>query len=244
VKIVGIIEARMKSTRLPGKVLKTIGNYNSIEHIVRRLQKVTDISDICVATTVDESDDRIAEFAQMIGVRIFRGSENDVLLRVLEAADSLSAEVIIEITADCPFVDPQMVKDFLKIFLTGDFEYVSNNVIPTFADGFDIQIFRTETLRRSSYFAKSRAEREHVTMHIRQNPGVFRICNIEAPHDLRHPNLSVTLDTEEDLDVLLKISDHFGPNYFPNHIEITNYLLSNPEISKINSAITRKGFGE
>ena len=243
-KIVGIIEARMKSTRLPGKVLKSIGNYNSIEHIVRRLRKVNDISDICVATTVDESDDEIAGFAQIIGVKIFRGSENDVLLRVLEAADSLSAEIIVEITADCPFVDPQMVRDLLQVFLTGDFEYVSNNVIPSFPDGFDIQIFRTETLRRSSYFAKSLAEREHVTMHIRQNPGIFRICNVEAPHVVRHPNLSVTLDTKEDLDVLRKISDHFGPSYFPNHIEITKYLLSNPEISKINSAITRRGFGE
>lgn len=242
-KTVAIIEARMKSTRLPGKVLKQIGGKNSIEHIVERLKKVTAISDICIATTNHESDDVIEELANSRNYRVYRGSEEDVLSRVLSAAEALSAEIIVEITGDCPFVDPILVDQYLEILVSNELDYVSNNISPTYPDGFDVQVFLTEALKKSSKASITQAEREHVTMHIRQNPQIFRTLNIIAPKPFRHPSLSVTLDTNEDLEVLRLILENFRDEGIPDHMEITKFLLANPEIASLNSSIQRKGFG-
>jgi len=242
-KTVAIIEARMKSTRLPGKVLRQIGEKSSIEHIVERLKEVKDISNICIATTKHKSDDVIEEFASSRNYHVYRGSEEDVLSRVIGAAEALSAEIIVEITGDCPFVDPILVDQYLEILLSNGLDYVSNNIVASYPDGFDVQVFSTEALKRSSKAAITQAEREHVTMHIRQNPQIFRTLNIIAPKPFRHPNLSVTLDTKEDLEVLRLISENFRENGMPDHMEIIKFLLANPEISSINSGVQRKGFG-
>lgn len=238
-----IIEARVSSSRLPGKVLMPIGSKNSLEHICDRLSKVLEISEICIATTENQTDDIIENWARMRDLPIYRGSENDVLSRVLGAADMLSAEIIVEITGDCPFVDPLMVDQYLEILKSNDLDYVSNNIVSTYPDGFDVQVFLTEALRKSSGLASKREEREHVTMHIRQNPRIFKTLNIVAPKPYRYPEISVTLDTKEDLEVLRFIAKNFKDSDLPSHMQIIDFLIANPEISKINSGITRKGFG-
>ena len=238
-----IIEARVSSSRLPGKVLMPIGSKNSLEHICDRLSRVLEISEICIATTEHQSDDIIENWARMRDLPIYRGSENDVLSRVLGAADMLSAEIIVEITGDCPFVDPLMVDQYLEILKSNDLDYVSNNIVSTYPDGFDVQVFLTEALRKSSGLASKREEREHVTMHIRQNPRIFKTLNIVAPKPYRYPEISVTLDTKEDLEVLRVIAKNFKDSDLPSHMQIIDFLIANPEISKINSGITRKGFG-
>ena len=242
-KVVCIIEARMASTRLPSKVLKDIGGRNSLEHIINRIQSVDTISEICLATTTKNEDQVIYELAIASGVKCFRGSENDVLSRVLGAADMLSAEIIVEVTGDCPFVDPLMVDQYIEILKDNDLDYVSNNIVSTYPDGFDIQVFLTEALRKSSGLASTREEREHVTMHIRQNPQIFKTLNIVAPKPYRYPEISVTLDTKEDLEVLRLIAENFKDIDLPSHTQIIDYLLANPEICEINSGIERKGFG-
>jgi spore coat polysaccharide biosynthesis protein SpsF len=242
-KVAAIIEARVSSSRLPGKVLMPIGSKNSLEHICDRLSKVLEISEICIATTENQTDDIIENWARMRDLPIYRGSENDVLSRVLGAADMLSAEIIVEITGDCPFVDPLMVDQYLEILKSNDLDYVSNNIVSTYPDGFDVQVFLTEALRKSSGLASKREEREHVTMHIRQNPRIFKTLNIVAPKPYRYPEISVTLDTKEDLEVLRFIAKNFKDSDLPSHMQIIDFLIANPEISKINSGITRKGFG-
>lgn len=238
-----IIEARVSSSRLPGKVLMPIGSKNSLEHICDRLSRVLEISEICIATTEHQSDDIIENWASMRDLPIYRGSENDVLSRVLGAADMLSAEIIVEITGDCPFVDPLMVDQYIEILKNNDLDYVSNNIVSTYPDGFDVQVFLTEALRKSSGLASKREEREHVTMHIRQNPRIFKTLNMVAPKPYRYPEISVTLDTREDLEVLRFIAKNFKDSDLPSHMQIIDFLIANPEISKINSGITRKGFG-
>ena len=242
-KVAAIIEARMSSSRLPGKVLTSIGSKNSLEHICDRLNKVLEISEICIATTENQSDDIIENWARMRNLTTFRGSENDVLSRVLGAADMVAAEIIVEITGDCPFVDPLMVDQYIEILKSNDLDYVSNNIVSTYPDGFDVQVFLTKALRKSSTFALTREEREHVTIHIRQNPQIFKTLNMVAPKLYRYPEMSVTLDTKEDLEVLRLIAEEFKDLALPSHMQIIDFLLANPEISQINSGVARKGFG-
>ena len=242
-KVVAIVEARMSSSRLAGKVLMPIGSKNSLEHIHERLSKVLEISEICIATTDNLTDDVIENWANTLGLSVYRGSENDVLSRVLGAADMLSAEIIVEITGDCPFVDPLMVDQYIEILKNNDLDYVSNNIVPTYPDGFDVQVFLTKALRKSSTLVSTREEREHVTMHIRQNPRIFKTLNIIAPRPYRHPEISVTLDTKEDLEVLSFIAKNFKDSDLPSHMQIIDFLIANPEISKISSGIARKGYG-
>lgn len=241
-KTVAIIEARMSSSRLPGKVLMPIGTDSSLGHICSRLEKVPRISNICIATTTLQEDNVIEKWAVARNLLVYRGSSDDVMSRVLGAAEKLSSEIIVEITGDCPFVDPIMVDQFIEILIDNKVDYVSNNIVSTYPDGFDVQVFRTEILRHSSKIALSKEEREHVTMHIRRSPHMFRNINIIAPKPYRYPNLSVTLDTEEDLIVLRKIADSFVDITSTSYVEIVNFLLTNPEIARINSSIKRKGF--
>ena len=145
-KVAAIVEARMSSSRLAGKVLMPIGSKNSLEHIYDRLSKVHEISEICIATTEKQSDDIIENWANIRGLAIYRGSENDVLSRVLGAADMLSAEIIVEITGDCPFVDPLMVDQYIEILKDNDLDYVSNNITSTYPVRFDIQVFYQEAV--------------------------------------------------------------------------------------------------
>jgi spore coat polysaccharide biosynthesis protein SpsF len=233
----------MASTRLPGKVLEKIGVMNSLEHIVHRINKVDGIDGICIATTQNRNDDAIQDMALKLGVGYYRGSEEDVLSRVLESAQKFAAEVVVEITGDCPFVDPIMVDQYLEIFENNDLDYVSNNIVSTYPDGFDVQVFLTKALRKSSSMASTREEREHVTMHIRQNPRIFKTLNIVAPKPFRYPEFSVTLDTKEDLEVLRLIAENFKDLDLTSHMQIIDFLVANPEISQINSGVERKRFG-
>lgn len=241
-KVVCIIEARMDSKRLPGKVLEKIGDKNSLEHIVQRMERVKEIDRICIATTTKDKDDKIEELSKKLAVDCYRGSERDVLKRVLESAIMLNAKTIVEITGDCPFVDAHLVEQFLQIFLQSDLDYLSNNIVPSYPDGFDIQIFTTEALKLSSLHAISFAEREHVTMHIKHNPKMFKILNIVAPKEYRYPNLSVTLDTFEDLEVLRILKAQLTEIELNSYEKITSFLLGNPNINSINAQVMRKGY--
>jgi spore coat polysaccharide biosynthesis protein SpsF len=241
-KIVCIIEARMSSSRLPGKVMEKIGNRNSLEHIVHRIRNVEAIDNICIATSTNTEDDKIEKLSRIMGVDCYRGSEEDVLERVLECALFFGATVIVEITGDCPFVDADLTEQYLQIFLQNDLDYLSNNIFPSYPDGFDIQIFRTEALKLSNVHALSQAEREHVTMHIKNNPDLFKVVNIVAPKKYRFPNLSVTLDTREDLEVLRILESKLDDKELNSYQGITSFLISNPSISSINQHIVRKGY--
>jgi len=241
-RVVCIIEARMDSVRLPGKVLEKIGDKNSLEHIVQRMRRVDQIDSICFATTINDKDNKIEELSKKLEVGCYRGSEKDVLKRVLESAIMFRAKVIVEITGDCPFVDSHLVEQFLQIFLQNDLDYLSNNILPSYPDGFDIQIFTTEALELSSLHALSNAEREHVTMHIKHNPQMFKILNLVAPKEYRYPNLSVTLDTFEDLEVLRNLEAQLSESELNSYEKITSFLVRNPIISSINRQVERKGY--
>lgn len=234
------IEARMTSTRLPGKVMKPIWkDMSSLEFMVNRLKKVANIDNIIVATTTNGSDEPIVELCSKLGVEVYRGDEDDVLTRVLEAHEHFNSDIVVELTGDCPLIDPQVVDSCLEYYKKNDFDYVSNCLIRSFPDGMDVQVYSIETLKIASVNTKDMKTREHVTPYIYQS-GVFSIGHVKADNECFWPDLEVTLDTIEDYELIKKIIEHFDSNFFTLP-QIVDYLKNNNSLLSINQMVKRKG---
>lgn len=241
-KIVATIEARMTSSRLPGKVLLPAIGQPMLRHLVNRLRAVPSIDDIILATTVNAADDVLVEFAAKEQIAFFRGSEQDVMARVIGAAEAAEADVIVEITGDCPIIDPDIVEQTIQMYLHHDAAYVSNAHVRSYPDGMDTQIFRLETLKRSAAMTDHPLDREHVSLHIRNHPELFPKVHLVAPPSLWWPELGLTLDEEADYQLLKRIIETIGPvNPLFGCREVIELLKKNPEWIEINRAVVRKG---
>ena len=206
-KVAAIIEARMTSKRLPGKVLLNSGiNTPFLYCLVDRIKKVKKIDEVIVATTTNFEDDKIADFCKKNKVSCFRGSENDVMGRVLRAAICYKAELIVEITGDCPIIDPKIISLVLNTHLNNKSDYTSNNNIRSYPDGMDVQIFSTKILKKSYNLVKTDLEKEHVTLEIRRS-SQYKKINIVAPQNYYYPDLGLTLDEKEDYQLILPYLD-------------------------------------
>jgi spore coat polysaccharide biosynthesis protein SpsF len=240
--IVATIEARMTSSRLPGKVLLPAGNKPMIAHLVDRLRQVASIRSIVLATTVNCTDDCLETFAKEEGIACFRGSEGDVMGRVIGAADSMNAEIVVEITGDCPIIDPLIVEQTIQMFLHNPCDFASNSLVRSYPDGMDTQVFPLEVLKRSAAQTQNLLDREHVALHICKHPELFRhICLVASP-DLYWPELGLTLDEPKDYELLKNLIEHFGPvrPYFSCR-EVIAFLRTKPEWVAINQTVQRKG---
>ena len=172
-KISIIVEARMNSTRLPGKVLKNIIGKTVIELLLNRLKSIKKIDKIIIATTKNSKDDLIEEFANKKKFHIYRGDENNVMQRVMKAAEYYNTDIIVSITGDCPLIDPEIVDQAINLYKNNKAKYVSNCHIRSYPDGMDVQVYSLNTLKKSYTMTKSLLDREHVTLHIRKNPNIF-----------------------------------------------------------------------
>ena len=181
-KIVAIIQARMGSTRLPGKVLKKIVGLPAIEILLARLSRSELINEICVATSHNIENDQLCNAIEKIGYRVIRGSETDVLRRFCDAADATSAEIIVRITGDCPVVDPKLVDKVIELYLESNVDYASNIDPPTFPDGLDVEVFTKATLDYTWNNASRSFDLEHVTPFMRSK-NLFKRHNIFNPTD-------------------------------------------------------------
>lgn len=241
-KIIATIEARMTSSRLPGKVLMHALGRPMLHHLVTRLQAVPSLDGIVLATTTNVSDDVLETFAQRNGIGCFRGSEDDVMARVIGAAESAGADVIVEITGDCPIIDPQIVEQTIRMFLAHDAAYVSNSHIRSYPDGMDTQVFRLETLKRSASMTSVSLDREHVTLHIRNHPELFSHVHLVAPPEMHWPELGLTLDEPADYRLLTRIIEHFGvTDSIFSCLDVVRLLCDNPGWVAINEEVRRKG---
>ena len=172
-RIVATIEARMTSTRLPGKVLLKIGGKPALEYMIKRIEQSKLIDEIVVATTTKDSDLPIIDLCARVGCKHFRGSEQDVLLRVLDAAKSVGADIIVELTGDCPFIDPEIIDKLIELYFSRDYDYASNVVERSFPDGFDTQVFSVKSLERVSEMTDDPIDRVHVSCYFYKNPIFF-----------------------------------------------------------------------
>lgn len=240
--IIATIEARMASTRLPNKVLKDAVGTPMLGHLVKRLRGVESLNDIVVATTTNEKDNEIAEYSDQIGVKYFRGSEDDVLDRVIKAAEFVNADIIVEITADCPIIDPNIIDQCIQMFLANNVDYLSNVIVRSYPDGMDVQVFALKTLKKSASMTNVALDREHVSLHIRNNPQLFSHLNLVAPSEQHWPELGLTLDEKDDYILLRKIIEHFElENPMFSCLDVIKFLRGNPELLAINETVLRKG---
>lgn len=240
--IVATVEARMSSSRLPGKVLFEAAGKPMLQHLVERLRSVPSIDEIVIATTTNVSDDPIVAFANAHGVIVHCGSEDDVLARVVEAAERAEAVTIVEITGDCPLIDPEIVEQVIQMYLHHDADYVSNAHVRSYPDGMDTQVFSLETLRRSAGMTERALDREHVTTHIRRHPELFRQIHLVAPSSLWWPELGLTLDERDDYRLIAKIIEELAPaNAQFGCGAVIDLLERFPELVELNRSVVRKG---
>ncbi len=231
----------MTSTRLPGKVMKPVLGTPLLEYMIDRLQHMELIHDIMIATTTNREDDVIVELARKKGVGIFRGSEMDVMGRVLAAARSCNADLIVETTADCPLIDPVESAKVVECYLSGNYDYVSNIMTRTYPRGMDTQVFSTDLLEKVSRLTTHPADREHVAFYIYQRPREYKLANIAAPKHLMDPQLRLTVDTPEDFALIEAIIEGVWPeNSEPSLHEMLQYLKKNPHLRQLNENIQQK----
>jgi len=210
-RVNAIIEARMGSSRLPGKTMMEIVGKPSIGLLLERLRFSRKIHDIIMATTINVEDDVIDEFCRRHDVHCYRGSSEDVLGRVYEAAKEYDTDVIVEVTGDCPLLDPWLIDDCIELFLESDYDYLSNFIVQSYPPGIDVQIFSFSTLERMHREARGEKYREHVTLYILKNPQLFKIYNVYAPEDLHYPDWHLELDEYGDYELIKAIYEHLYP---------------------------------
>ena len=229
-RIVAIIQARMGSTRLPGKVLKKLAGRSVIEILLARLSGSELINEICVATSHNQENDLLCTTINQLGYRVIRGSETNVLERYWDAAEATSADIIVRITGDCPVVDPKLVDKVIQLYLNGDIDYASNINPPTFPDGLDVEVFSRNALYAAKIGARSDFDREHVTPFIRN--GNFKNLNLKNTRDTSE--LRLTLDEPEDLLLLQKVFEKFSPEIDFNFEKVEDLLLNDPALMETN----------
>ena len=235
-KVVAIIQARMSSSRLPGKVLMPLVNKPVLAHVVERLSYCKMVEKIVVATTDEDSDDPVADYCANNNIDYYRGSLEDVLDRYYQVAKIYHADPILRITADCPAIDPVVVDAVITGYLSG--EYDSYGLGGEFPDGLDCTVFSFSAIKRAWEEAKLKSEREHVGPYIENNPNLFRNGMLELFEGLG--NQRWTLDEPNDYNLLSKI---FNKLYRPDSPFLTHEILqlikNNPDLSKINAKIVR-----
>ena len=239
-RIVAIIQARMGSTRLPGKVLMELAGEPMLARCVNRTRRAQTLNEVVVATTVKPADDAIVRLCDEHNWPCFRGSEEDVLDRYYHAAIAHRADVVVRITSDCPLIEPEIVDRVVREFLDlqPEADYACN-VLPrrTFPRGLDTEVMRFDVLERAWREDDNPAWREHVTLYIQCNPDLFRIHGITNEVDYSH--MRWTVDIPEDLAFVRCIYDHFGHDRF-SWREVLAVLEQHPEWLKINRHVQQK----
>jgi len=225
----------MGSTRLPGKILKKVMNKSLLEYQIERLNKVNNVNDIVVATTINRIDQPVVELCEKLNCSYFRGSEDDVLLRYYEAAVKFRAECIIRVNADCPLIDPDIVSEILGYYQSNcdKFDYVSNILEKGYPVGLHTEVFSMEALNEANSNSNSLIEREHVTPYIYRNPNIFRLFSYSIKKDFS--KYRWTIDYPEDFELIRIILENIYINKQNfNMYDVINFLESNPELLKIN----------
>ena len=232
------IQARMGSTRLPGKVLKEAAGKPLLAHMVERLKHVPDIDKIIIATTDKATDDPIVELAEDVGVDFYRGSEDDVLSRVLEAALYHDIDLIIETTGDCPLIDPETIHQIIKTYHVSDVDYVSNVIERSYPIGMDTQVFATDILADVTKRTDDPQDHEHVSLFIYRHPEIYRLKNVLASPELMAPDWRLTLDTPEDYTLIKTVFETLHPdNPAFSLADMFALFKDRPELLEINSHV-------
>lgn len=241
-RVVASIEARMGSSRLPGKVLHDINGQPALTRLLRRLRKCRHVNDIVLATTTSPLDDALEDWSRQERVACYRGSEEDVLNRVVQAHRSLGSDVIVEITGDCTLLDPQIIDMGVATFLANSCDVVTNVKYPSYPMGIDVQVFPLRLLKEVERTITEAAVREHVSLYFYQNPTQYNIIHLKAPPMWHHPAYRFQLDYEEDRQFINEVYRRLEPTFGDGFgmVEILSLLRRQPWLLKLNAHCEEK----
>jgi spore coat polysaccharide biosynthesis protein SpsF len=264
-RILGIVQARMTSSRLPGKVLVDIGGQPMLARVVERLRRAKVMDDVLVATTLDPTDDAVQAFCERRGYPCYRGSVHDVLDRYFQAALAFGADVIVRVTGDCPFIDSDVVSETVSRFLgqpassqTGmdesertpqeqfPWDFAANRLPPpwrrTYPIGLDTEVCTFQALERAWREASLKHQREHVMPYLYEQPGRFRVLVVN--HEPDYGGYRWTVDTPEDLELARRIYAHFQNRDEFSWRDILAFFENHPELAAINANVRQKVYIE
>jgi glutamate-1-semialdehyde 2,1-aminomutase/spore coat polysaccharide biosynthesis protein SpsF len=233
--VVAIIQARMGSSRLPGKSLAEIENRPMLWHVIQRVKRARLVDRVVVATSTAPADDAIEAMCRENGVACYRGSENDVLDRFYHAALAEKPAKVVRITADCPLIDPEVIDRVVQRFERGDLDYASNAMVRSYPDGLDTEIFSFSVLERAWHEANKASEREHVTPYLRSEK--FRTANVENDSTSLYQHYRWTVDEAEDLEFIRAVYKAFRERETFGMKDVLELIEKNPGLEKMNSEI-------
>ena len=240
--ILAIIQARMGSRRLPGKVLMDLGGATVLSRVIHRLERSQQIAKIVVATTSLPEDEVIVSECERLRVTCFRGSENDVLDRYYQAVRSHSADAVVRITSDCPLIDPELVDETIRVFENEHADYASNVSPRTYPRGLDAEVMTSSALERAWREARELHEREHVTPYLYEHPKTFRLASVSG--DVDHSHYRWTLDTPGDLELLRAVYFRFHNRDDFHWQDVIALMEREPGLAELNSQVLQKSLRE
>ncbi|MGD6940719.1 cytidylyltransferase domain-containing protein [Cytobacillus gottheilii] len=238
--VIIIIQARMGSSRLPGKVLMPLGNTVVLDYVIARCQQIPKVKEVIIATSTLNQDDPIEEWCQQNDVICFRGSEDDVLSRYYECSKQYKPDYVIRVTADCPFVDYHLAEDIINKMESQPTDIMDfKGELPR---GLVVEMVSYNALRYMFQHGKEDRHREHVTYYAKEEKHInqFKRTLYTIPDNMKHSHLRITLDTEEDYELCKSIANHFGGDVLVPSEEVVCFLLEHPEIAQINAHIEQK----
>lgn len=244
-KTVIIVQARMTSTRLPGKVLKEVLGKPLLEYQIERLKRVRSADELVIATTVNETDEPIVALCRKLSVEAFRGSEDDVLERYYEAAKKYGADAVVRVTSDCPLIDPAVVDEVIRAFLDNQptCDYVSNSLERTYPLGLGCELFSMSVLVEANREASRQPEREHVTPFIYHRPDRYNCLNVAYHED--QSRYRWTVDTAEDFELIRRLLEALYPQQPAFTLEDCLQLMAaHPDWAELNSHVKQKVYGQ
>lgn len=237
-KIVAIVQARMGSTRLPGKVLKDIGGESMLARVIGRLRRARLINELLVATTDMPAEDAIVSECRKCSVSVSRGDEKDVLDRYFRAAQLSKAEIVVRITSDCPLIDPEVTDKTIASFLESRPDYASNVMQRTYPRGLDTEVMSAAALERAWRQGHKPYEREHVTPYIYEHPSEFKLLSVTGEQD--YSSHRWTVDTADDLELIRALYAKFAPDTSFSWREVLDLLQREPELADLNRCVQQK----
>ncbi|MCD6356352.1 MAG: glycosyltransferase family protein [Anaerolineaceae bacterium] len=243
-KTVCIIQARMASSRLPGKVLKDISGYPMIYWVVSRAKQAKNVDEVVIATTVDDADDAIVDWCLNNGIKCFRGDPLDVLDRFYQCAKFTKADTVVRITADCPLIDPSLIDAVVAEYSKRQVDFAANRLPPpykrTFPIGLDVEVVSLSALEKAWRDAKQLFEREHVMPHFYAVEGRFKIFILDYKEDFGDQRW--TVDTQKDLEFIRRLFSLLKDKKEFSWLDVLAVVNKNPGLGKINAHVHHKSF--
>lgn len=232
-RTIAVVQARMSSRRLPGKVLQPLQGAPMIVRQLERVRRAQRLDEVVVATSTDVSDDVIADVVGTLGIRSLRGPLDDVLARYVRAIDEAHADVVVRLTADCPLISPSVIDQVVDAFHSSEWDYLSNTLQPTYPDGMDVEVTTAQALRQVAAESTDAAEREHVTLGIYRRSEQFSLGNYVDPDGNDRSNLRWTVDNAGDMEFVQRIYSELLPgNPKFDYSDVLNFLDSHPDLQR------------